>query len=258
VTYAIAQILWVRYLLYAGYGCWAAVSEAGTEGFRSQNLALQLVRGTVLVVSNIVVVFSFSQLPLADVHAVIAIAPLLVTAASVVFLSETVGVRRWVAVGMGFVGILIILRPGFAVLDWVALSPLLGATLYAGYQVLTKLVSRHDRQGTTQFYTGLCGLVGFSVLAPFVWVTPSAPDWGWLGAAAFAGTLAHILIIKGLHLAPASTVQPFNYSMLVAAALLGYFVFAEVPDLLTVIGACIVVLSGLYALHRERVVSATA
>lgn len=249
--YALAQILWVRYLLYAAYGVWAAYAEGGAAGFRSGCLLVQLTRATVLVGSNIIVVYSFSRLPLADVHAVLAVAPLMVTGASVVFLAERVGVRRWIAVTVGFAGILIILRPGVGLFDPVVLAPLLGACTYSSYQILTKLVGRRDRQGTTQFFTGISGLFWFSLAVPFVWVAPDSSGWWWLCIAAVGGTLAHILIIRGLHLAPASTLQPFNYSMLVAAAALGYVVFDDVPDTLTTVGAAIVVGSGLYALYQE-------
>jgi len=250
-VYPIVQILWLRYLLYAVYGVHLAGSPSG-GGFRSRCLALQIARAAILVVSNMVIVYSFSQLPLADVHAVIAVAPLLVTAGSVLVLSETVHRQRWAAVGAGFAGILIILRPGLGVLDPIAFTPLAGACLYALYQILTRLAGRHDDHSTTQFFTAAGGLVCFSAAVPFLWVTPDPAGWTWLALAALGGTLAHVLIIRGLHLAPASTVAPFNYTMLVAATVFGYLVFDDLPDRWTVTGASLVVGSGLYALHRER------
>jgi drug/metabolite transporter (DMT)-like permease len=251
-TYAIVQILWIRYVLYAGYGVYAAYADAGTAGFHSRNVALQVARASLLAISNIVVVYAFSQLPLAHVHAVIAVAPLIVTGACVMFLGEHVEFRRWLAICAGFVGIVIILRPGANVFDLVSLSPLAGALLYATYQVLTKLVTRNDGAGTTQFFTGLIGLLWFSIAVPFVWQDPAAGDWWWLCAAAILGTMAHVLIVLGLHLAPASTVQPFNYSMLVAATVLGYIFFDEIPDGATMSGAVVIVAAGLYVIHRER------
>ncbi|MFT5391429.1 MAG: drug/metabolite transporter (DMT)-like permease [Gammaproteobacteria bacterium] len=251
-TYAIVQILWIRYVLYAGYGVYAAYADAGTAGFRSRDMALQVARASLLAISNIVVVYAFSQLPLAHVHAVIAVAPLIVTGACVMFLGEHVEFRRWLAICAGFVGIVIILRPGADVFDLVSLSPLAGALLYATYQVLTKLVTRNDGAGTTQFFTGLIGLLWFSIAVPFVWQDPAAGDWWWLCAAAILGTMAHVLIVLGLHLAPASTVQPFNYSMLVAATVLGYIFFDEIPDGATMSGAAVIVTAGLYVIHRER------
>ena len=250
--YAVAQILWVRYVLYAAYGVFAAYGESGRCGFRSRNVTLQLARGTLLVVANIVIVYSFSVLALADVHAVIAVAPLAVTAASVWLLGERVDWQRWAAVAVGFVGILIIVRPGLGVFEPVALLPLAGAGLYTTYQILTKLVTRNDGPGTTQFYTGLTGLFWFSLMLPFTWTAPAQLDWAWLMAAAVAGTAAHAMIVRGLHLAPASTLQPFNYSMLVAAAVFGFWFFDEVPDTPTIMGACTVVGAGLYVMYRER------
>ncbi len=256
-VYAIGQILWIRYVVYALYGTYTAYAGSGRAGFRSRNLALQLARGTLLVVSNIVIVFSFSRLALADVHAVIAVAPLAVTAASVLLLGERVDRPRWIAVGVGFAGVVVIVRPGIGVFEPIALVPLAGAGLYTVYQILTKLVTRNDGPGPTQFYTGLTGLFWFSLLAPFVWIEPAPVDWCWLIAAAIAGTAAHVMIVRGLHLAPASTLQPFNYSMLVAAALFGFFFFGEMPDRWTLAGASIVVGAGLFVMYRERRALAT-
>jgi len=251
-AYAIGQILWVRYVVYGLYGAYAAYSESGRAGFRSRNVALQIARGTLLVVANLVIVYSFSRLALADVHAVIAVAPLAVTAASVALLGEQVDWQRWVAVGFGFAGVLVIVRPGIGVFEPIALLPLAGAALYTAYQILTKLVTRNDGTGPTQFYTGLTGLFWFSLIAPFVWVDPAPSDWLWLIAAAIAGTAAHVMIVRGLHLAPASTLQPFNYSMLVAAGLFGFVFFDELPDSFTLIGAGIVVGAGLFVMYREH------
>ena len=251
LTYAIVQILWIRYLLYAAFGIGAAYQEGGRKGFVSRNVTLQLARATLLVVANIVIVFSFSRLPLADVHAVIAVAPLAVTAASVLFLHEIVEGRRWIAIALGFAGVLLIVQPSVGVFDPIALTPLAGAALYTCYQILTKLVTRNDGAGTTQFYTGLVGLFWFSLAVPFVWKDPALGDWVWLCAAAIVGTMAHVLIVMGLNFAPASTVQPFNYAMLVAATILGYVFFDEVPDISTVVGACVVVGAGLYVIFLQ-------
>ena len=252
LTYAIVQILWIRYVLYAMFGTTIAYLERGRAGFSSRNLLLQLGRALLLVFANIVIIFSFSQLPLADVHAVIAVAPLAVTAVSVWFLGETVDRGRWIAIFVGFTGVVVIVRPGVGVFDPVALAPLAGAALYTTYQILTKLVTANDGAGTTQFFTGVVGLACFSLAVPFVWVDPQPGDWLWLGASAVLGMAAHVLIVMGLNLAPASTVQPFNYVMLVAAAVLGYLVFDDIPDAPTFIGAIIVVAAGLYVIAVER------
>ena len=191
-------------------------------------------------------------MPLADAHATLAIAPLLVTAASVPFLGEVIDVRRWIAIGTGFMGVLIILRPGLGVFDFVAIFPLAVAILFAGYNILTKIISRDDTNETTLFYTGATGLIVLSVIIPFFWISPSLIDWGWLIVAGIGGSFAHIFIITALHFAPASKLQPFNYVMLVWATILGFFIFDDLPDYLTVLGATVIVISGLYAWNRER------
>ena len=145
-----------------------------------------------------------------------------------------------------------IVKPGTGVFDPIALAPVLGALLFTSYQITTKLVTRNDGAETTQFYTGVVGLFWFSLMVPFVWSDPVPWDWFWLVAAALAGMFAHVFIVLGLSHAPASTVQPFNYTMLVTAAVLGYVFFDEVPDIQTILGAGVVVGAGLYVVYLER------
>ena len=252
VTFAVVQILWIRFIIFAGVGAFAVLTKRGFNGLRTKRLIAQIVRASMLLSANLLAVYTLSLMPLADAHATLAIAPLLVTAASVPFLGEVIDVRRWIAIGTGFMGVLIILRPGLGVFDFVAIFPLAVAILFAGYNILTKIISRDDTNETTLFYTGATGLIVLSVIIPFFWISPSLIDWGWLIVAGIGGSFAHIFIISALHFAPASILQPFNYVMLVWATILGFLIFDDLPDHLTVLGATVIVISGLYAWNRER------
>lgn len=252
LSFAVIQILWVRFVVFGAVGTFLALRKNGLQGLRTKRPAAQVARAVILNLANFIFVYSLSQMPMADAHSIMAIAPLLIVAASAPLLGETVGPRRWLAVAVAFGGMLIILRPGTGVFDPVSLVPLAGACCYAGYTILTKVISRDDSHETTLFYTGVIGFVMMSTLAPLDWRPPTGIDWFWLAVAGIGGTLAHVLIIISLHMAPASTLQPFNYTMLVWATVLGFLVFGDLPDAWTVVGALVIVASGLYSWHRER------
>jgi drug/metabolite transporter (DMT)-like permease len=249
--YTIVQILWVRFLsLLAVSGTLAA--RQGSSGLITRRFWLQSLRSLMLMVEIGLFIWTITVLPLADAHAILAIAPLLVTALSVPLLGEKVGIRRWAAVGVASVGMLIILRPGFGVMHPMALLALLCACMWSLYQVLTRIVSRTDPPLTTLFYTALIGAIALTLIGPFYWHAPDARGWGLFALVAVLGASGHYLLIKALQLAPASVLQPFAYTVLVWATLVGFTVFGNLPDLSTVAGALIIVASGLYAFARER------
>jgi drug/metabolite transporter (DMT)-like permease len=194
-------------------------------------------------------------LPLANAHAILAITPLLVTALSVPLLRERVGIRRWSAIGIAFVGVLIILRPGLAAVHPYALVALMCALMFALYQVLTRMVSRDDDAAVTLFYTAAVGAIVLSAIGPFFWTWPDAKGWGLFVLVGLIGASGHFLLINALRLAPASSLQPFSYSILIWATVVGFLLFDNLPDLWTIVGAAIVTASGLYTFARERRIS---
>jgi drug/metabolite transporter (DMT)-like permease len=197
-------------------------------------------------------VLALYYLPLADVHAIAAITPLLVTALSVPILGERVGWRRWAAVAAGFVGVLIIVRPGFVDADWRVMIALLGALAFAVYQIMLRIAARHDPPETTLLYSALVGTVILSAIGPFHWTTPDAEGWILLTVSALLGSCAHLALIKALELGEASRLQPYGYTLMVWAAVLGLVVFGQFPDVFTVTGGIIIAASGVYAFARER------
>ena len=248
--YPIIQTLWVRYViftLFAAIVAWPRVS------LRSARPWLQAGRGVLALAENGVFVLAFFYLPLAETHAIAATSPLLVIALSVPLLGEKAGPHRWRAVMAGFAGVLLIIRPGFHVLTWPLAIPLAGAFLWAAYQVLTRLIARADPMETTLLWTAVSGLAITTLLVPAVWVPPSPTAWVLLAGVGVLGSLSHFALIKALDHAEAGAVQPYAYTLLLWAIMLGFLVFGNVPDAWTIAGAAVVVLSGLYTWHRDRI-----
>ncbi|MEQ8397968.1 DMT family transporter [Thalassobaculum sp.] len=254
VDYPVAQILWVRYAFFAAFATALSLRSGGPlAGLRSQRPALNVLRAVILLAEIACFVVAFRYLPLAETHSIAAVYPLIITALSAVVLGEFVGPRRWAAVAVGFVGVVVILRPGLGVFNPAALIPLAGAALFAVYQIMTKVVARRDSMVTILLYTGWIGFALTSLTGPFYWTPPDLKGWILLPIAGFMGVVGHLLLIKALELAPASVLQPFNYTLLVWATAVGFLVFGDLPDTVTVLGAGIVVASGLYTWWRERV-----
>ena len=247
------QILWVRFLFLPFFALAMAWRRGGIRrSFVSARPLLQIVRCLMLLADMVLFVLAVKVLPLADTHAILAIFPLMVIALSALFLGEPVGLRRWSAVLAGFLGVLIILRPGLTAIQPAALMALAVAGFFSVYTVMTRAVSRHDSSETSMVYLAIVGLIVTSLFGPFFWNPPSAADWVWLGLLALAGSVGHFLMIMALQTAPASVLQPYNYVLLLMATAIGFLVFGDFPDGWTILGSAIVVGSGLYAFMRER------
>jgi drug/metabolite transporter (DMT)-like permease len=249
----VSQILWVRFLFFVVVAMALAYRPGQGIAWRSRRPALQALRGLLLVVEMGLFVWAFKTMPLADVQAIGAATPLMVVALSVPLLGERVGWRRWVAVAIGFVGVLLIIRPGFQTMGFGTLIALTGAILFAFYQIMLRIVGRDDSPSTTAIWSGAVGAPATTFVAPFDWVMPDLTGWLLLAAAAVLGAAGHTIYSAAFVLAPASTLQPFFYLMLVFAVIFGWLVFGDLPDVWTLAGSGLIVGSGLYALHRERV-----
>jgi drug/metabolite transporter (DMT)-like permease len=214
---------------------------------------LQFGRTLLLVVEMGLVLTVFRSLPLADAHAILAATPLLVTALSVPFLQETVGWRRWAAVGVGFLGVLVILRPGLTVIQPAAMLALLCMAMYSVYNILTRKAARVDPTATSFLWQTIAGAALLTLVGPFFWapIDPlHVPLFLALGA---LGALGHYCLVRALTIAPAVVVQPFTYSLLVWAVVIGYLVFGDLPDGWTIAGGMLVVSAGIYTAWREHV-----
>ena len=252
-SFDVPQILLVRFAFYALFAvAYSARKKPLREILKSEVPLLQIGRSLLILVEIGLFIVTIRFLSLAEIHALLATFPLMVTAIAAVFLREPVGIRRWAAVGAGFIGVLVILRPGVEALQPGALLALLTAFMFAGYNVMTRLVARHDDGETSTVYMALIGAVVMACIGPFYWRGPTMEEWLWLACLSCTATAGHFLLIKALEAAPASTLQPFNYTLLVFASIIGYLVFDNLPDIWTVVGATIVVSSGLYTIYRER------
>lgn len=248
----IPQILWVRYVIFTALAVVVLNRQRLASVARSGRPWLQGGRALVGLIENGVFVLAFTYLPLADVHAIAAASPLIVIALSVPLLRERVDLGRWVAVLVGFAGMLLIVRPGFESIGPGHLIALLGALLWGCYQIMVRMVSATDRSNTTWLWTAVIGLLATSCVGPFVWVWPDTQGWLLLIAIALIGSLAHLALIKALSLAEASAMQPFSYTLLLWAAIIGYLAYGDVPDRWTIAGAGLILAGGLYAGQRER------
>lgn len=228
------------------------------RALRSSVPLLQLQRALAMTASSIFFIFGLSALPIAEATAIGFVAPLLVTALSIPLLGEKVGARRWTAVVVGFVGVLIVIQPGTAAFRLAAIHPLLSAAAWAFGLVLTRMMRSADSVLTTMVYSSAIGFIACAPALPFLWRTPSGFECAIIAAQGSFYAAGQVLLVAAFNRAPASILAPFSYSQMLSATVIGYFAFAAVPDLATWIGAAIVIASGLYTLHRERIVALRA
>jgi drug/metabolite transporter (DMT)-like permease len=255
--YNIFMVVMIRYWFFAAFVIAIAVRRTGgvREAARTTQPFVQAFRGALLAMEIMVMVGAFVLLGLVEAHAIFTCYPLLVAALSGPVLGENVGWRRWTAIGIGFVGVLVILQPGYGVFSIHALVPLLAAFMFALYNLLTRYVAAKDRAATSFFWTGTVGAVLSICIGVWFWEPMTGADWGWMGLLCITGVTGHFLLIKTYELAEASAVQPFAYLQLVFASAIGLTVFGESLSQNVVIGAAIVVCAGLFTLWRAKKVA---
>ena len=252
--YNVLMVIMIRYWFFAAFVVAVASRRAGgiRQAAATRQPWLQIGRGVLLAAEVCVMVTAFVLLGLVESHAVFAMYPLLVAALSGPVLGEHVGWRRWTAIGVGFLGVLIILQPGLGVFNPVALVPFLAATLFALYGLLTRYASRQDSAAVSFFWTGTTGAVFMTVVGIWFWEPMAPRDWGWMAALCVTAAFSHWLLIKAYEIAEASAVQPFAYLQLPFAAALGMVVFGESLRTNVATGAAVVVAAGLFTLWRAR------
>jgi drug/metabolite transporter (DMT)-like permease len=213
----------------------------------------QTARAAAVLGSAVVFMAGLNELPIADATAINFVSPLVVTALSIPLLGEKVGLRRWIAVLVGFAGVLIIIRPGSGTFGWAALLPLFSATLWAIGLILTRRMSSTEPALTTLSYSTFLAAIALTLVLPFVWRTPDAGALILLLVIGVISVTAQYLMIVGYSRAAASVLAPLTYTQMIWSTTLGYLVFGAVPGLFTWIGGAVIVASGLYVLHRQRV-----
>lgn len=258
--YNVWMVVMIRYWFFALFVIALAARQPGglRAATQSRFPRLQVLRGLILVAEICVMVVGFVALGLVESHAIFTCYPLLVAALSGPVLGEKVGWRRWVAIGIGFVGVLIILQPGVAVFSPWALVPLASAFLFALYGLLTRYVARGDAASVSFFWTGTVGAVAMTAVGIWFWEPMTAPDWAWMATLCCTAALGHFFLIKAYEVAEASAVQPFAFLQLVFASAIGITVFGETLKINVAIGAALVVGAGLFTLWRQRVAAKAA
>lgn len=228
------------------------------EMARTRNPRLQIARSIVVIGANTIFFTGLRYLPLADAVALGFVAPFLTTLLAIPILGERVGVRRWTAIVVGFIGMLIIVRPGFETRHWAYALPLVSAAFWAVYVVLTRKLGATDTPLTTLFYTPLAGAFAMTGAAPLYWTWPSPWHWVILVSIGVLATVGHLALIRAYRLAPASLLAPFSYLSIVFATVFGFVLFDTLPDLWTMVGAVVVIGSGVYVFHRETAIRRAA
>ena len=255
--YNVYMVVMIRYWFFAAFVI--SVSSQKTGGIKrvakTKSPILQIFRSLILVAEMCITILAFTLLGLAETHAIFASYPLIIAMLSGPILGEYVGWRRWLAICVGFIGILIILNPGNGIFSPYALVPLAGAILFALYGLLTRYVGQFDNSSTSFFWTGVVGSIAMTIIGLNYWDPVSKSDWSIMLLLSASGVVGHYLLIKCYEVAEASAVQPFAYLQLIWASMIGIIIFGEQITTNVLIGACIIVGAGLFTLWRERKVS---
>jgi drug/metabolite transporter (DMT)-like permease len=247
------EIAWIRFLVFAMIMSPAMLPGSPLFALHSKQPGFQLMRGVALLGSSLFFISGLRFLPIAEASATGFVSPLFVTALSIVFLGESVGVRRWIATALGLIGVLIILRPGTGAFHPAALFSLVSALAWACTLIMTRMMSGSEHAITTMTYSSIAGVSVLCALVPFVWVTPSWHDILFGICIGIASTAGQWIVVLAFRYADASVLAPFSYLQLLWVSFLGFIIFGEIPDTWTVTGAAFIVGSGLYTAHRERV-----
>jgi len=255
--YNVYMVVMIRYWFFAAFVI--SMSSRRTGGIKrvakTKSPILQIFRSLILVAEMCITILAFTLLGLAETHAIFASYPLIIAMLSGPILGEYVGWRRWLAICVGFIGILIILNPGNGIFSPYALVPLAGAILFAIYGLLTRYVGQYDDSSTSFYWSGVVGSIAMTVIGLNFWDSVSRSDWSVMLLLSASGVVGHYLLIKCYEVAEASAIQPFAYLQLIWASMIGIIIFGEQITTNVLIGACIIVGAGLFTLWRERKVS---
>ena len=246
LSLAVIQITWARYFFTVVIVLSLMVIFYRKKLTLSEKPKLQILRGFLLFFANVLFFYSISVISLSKALTLAFIAPLVVVSLSPFFLKEKVGKKRWIAVILGFLGSIIVIRPGFIEFNIATLAAIGTGLFYGFYLIVTRMLSESDNPLLTLLYTGIVGaLIGSSVV-PFVWVHPTVSEWIMLFLVGLFASIGHLLLILSLRLAEASKLAPFGYFEIIPNIIIGYYFFYNFPNLLDLFGLSFIVVSGLY------------
>ena len=252
INHSIFQLLFIKYIFTLLLSCSEAKRKNNYKFWQSNNVKLQVLRSFFSIIESGCFVLAFRYLSLADVHSVGSLTPVIIVALSALILKENVSPKTWIAIFVGFLGVLIILRPGLSIFDIKSLLPLMAAFFLGLYQVVTRKVSENDSTETSLFYTSLIGFIVMSILAFVYWQPLTLNSYFlFIGIGIFFSMGIYFQIIA-LSKARASIIQPFHYTLIFWAIILGYLVYDDLPDIPTIVGAIIIAASGIYVLRAGK------
>ena len=251
-SYPLPPLIFARYAVHTLLMLMLLAPRMGLDLLRTRRPGLQVMRGLLLVGSTGLFYLALRYLPLAEAAAITFVAPVMVTALSGPMLKERVGPRQWAAVTLGFIGVLVIIRPGGGMLSYASVFPLITALLFALYQIMTRKLAGRENPFTTLFFTALVGTLAASLMLPFSWQTPSLTQAGLMVAIGCLGGLGHFLLIRAVEIASPTALAPFIYTQLVWSTLLAFVAFGEFPDLVSLLGMLVIIAAGLLAVNWRR------
>ena len=251
IYHSIFQILFLKYFFTLFLSVIESYRKKNINFFKTKKPTLQITRSILSIIESGCFVMSFRYLSLADAHSIASLTPVIVVALSALILREKVNLKTWIAIFIGFIGVLIIMRPGLSIFDPKSMIPLAAAFFLSLYQIVTRKVSEYDSSETSLFYTSVVGIILMSFLVPFYWQPMQSFSYLlFLGVGIFFSLSIYFQIIA-LGFATASVVQPFHYTLILWAIILGYIFYNDFPDVPTIIGASIITLSGIYVLNAR-------
>ena len=252
INHSIFQLLFIKYIFTLLLSCSEAKRKNNYKFWQSNNVKLQVLRSFFSIIESGCFVLAFRYLSLADVHSVGSLAPVIIVALSALILKENVSPKTWIAIFVGFLGVLIILRPGLSIFDIKSLLPLMAAFFLGLYQVVTRKVSENDSTETSLFYTSLIGFIVMLILAFVYWQPLTLNSYFLFTGIGIFFSMGIYFQIIALSKARASIIQPFHYTLIFWAIILGYFVYGDFPDMPTIAGAIIIAASGIYVLREGK------
>ena len=251
--YPVSQVVALRSWFGLPLLCWFALRGGGLITLATRRPLVHFGRYLLVLGLSFSFFWALSQMKLVDAIAISFAAPIFITALSVPLLKESVGWHRWFAIGIGFCGVLVMLRPGVGVFQWAGLVVIGSVVFYSLLMITTRAHKSTEHTAALMLYPQLGMSLTGIIFAPFFWVTPTPGDLGLFALAGMFGSVGIMCLTHAFRLGPAAVISPFEYSALIWATLIGYLVWGELPDAYTIVGAVIVISSGLYIIYREAI-----
>ena len=252
IYYSVFQILFLKYFFTFFLSFFESKRKKNVKFYQTNNLKLQLLRSLLSLLESGFFILAFRYLSLADAHSIGALTPIVVVIFSFIFLKEKISPKIWIVIFIGFLGVLVVMRPGLSVFDPMSLIPLAAAFFLSLYQIVTRKVSEYDKNETSLFYSGITGITLMGFVSLFFWENITINFFPlFIGVGIFYSFGFYFQIIA-LSKARASLIQPFHYTLIFWAIIFGYFFYGDIPDVFTVIGALIIAISGIYIFKNNK------